>query len=423
MDADPPSPPDQAGPGRPTRLAYLVTHPIQYQAPLLRRIAAMPNLDLHVFFQSDISTRPFHDLGFDRPISWDVPLLDGYAHSFLPARIGSPERITAYLPISKGLGRALRDGRFDALWMHGYVRPYNVVSAFQARAMGVDVLMRDDVHRAGNRRLASREAAKRLHLILMSRLGVGFLATGRLNADYYRELGVAEDHIFTAPYAVDNAHFRRRIAEAAPRRETLRAELGLTDTAPVILFAGKFIARKRPQDLLAAYRAALARIEARGGAAPWLVFAGSGEGLEAMRAASADLGRVRFLGFQSQAQLSALFDLCDLFVMPSAVEPWGLVVNEVMNAGKPVIVTDECGCGPDLVKPGENGFIYPVGDVERLAGHLAELCCDPALRARMAAASLDIVSGWDFEADVRALAAALDWLAARRRPQRRRSAM
>ena len=123
---------------------------------------------------------------------------------------------------------------------------------------------------------------------------------------------------------------------------------------------------------------------------------------------------MRFLGFQTQAELAALFDLCDVFVMPSASEPWGLVVNEVMNAGKPVLVTDQAGCGPDLVRQGHNGYIYPTGDVDALAAHLATLCADAGLRARMGAASLEIISGWDFEADVRALTRALAWSATER---------
>ena len=215
-------------------------------------------MTLHVFFQSDISTRAFHDRGFGEQVAWDVPLLDGYAHSFLPTRLSSPGRVDAIHPISSGLLRALRHGRFDVLWVHGYARPYNVACAFAARAMGLGVLVRDDVHRLGNQRRPLREAVKRTQLTLMSRAGVGFLAVGQLNAAYYRELGVAPDRIFLAPYAVDNAHFRQRIAAAAPHRDALRARLGLHDGAPVLLYAGKFLHRKRPEDLLEAYRRAFA---------------------------------------------------------------------------------------------------------------------------------------------------------------------
>lgn len=389
----------------PLRLAYLVTHPIQYQAPLLRRIAAMPEVALHVFFQSDISTRSYHDRGFGQAITWDVPLLEGYAHSFLPplGRARS-DRVPQY---SRGLAKALRDGRFDALWVHGYARPYNMLALAYALSRGMRLLVRDDVHKRGNQRDPWRERVKKVQMRLLSALGVRFLAIGTLNADYYRELGVNPHNIVLAPYAVDNASFQARIAEASPRREALRAALGLKPEAPVILFAGKFQGRKRAGDLLEAYRMALPRLAAAGAPTPWLVYAGSGETEAAVRAAAEGMEHVRFLGFQNQGQLAGLFDLCDLFVMPSAAEPWGLVVNEVMNAGKPVVVTDEAGCGPDLVHPGENGFIYPTGDVEQLAEHLVTLIAGAALRERMGRRSLEIIDGWNFEKDLSALAWAL----------------
>ena len=81
-------------PSRPSRrrarLAYFVSHPIQYQAPLLRRIAQEPDIDLKVFFSSDQSVRGYHDTGFGVHVKWDVPLLDGYESEFLP-RIGDKD--------------------------------------------------------------------------------------------------------------------------------------------------------------------------------------------------------------------------------------------------------------------------------------------------------------------------------------------
>ena len=111
---------------RPVRLAYLVSHPIQYQAPLLRAIAAEPDIDLTVFFCSDVSVRPHRDDGFGREIAWDVKLLDGYRHEFLPgwADPGSP---TLARPINYGLAKRLRGGKFDVLWVHGFARLASLV--------------------------------------------------------------------------------------------------------------------------------------------------------------------------------------------------------------------------------------------------------------------------------------------------------
>src|SRR5215469_1346672 len=110
-------------PRKKVRLAYLVSHPIQYQAPLLRRIAREPDIDLTVLFGSDFSVRGYKDEGFGREVTWDVPLLDGYRSQFLP-RLRDTGTVSPLSPISRGILRRLRnpDGSpsFDALWVHGY---------------------------------------------------------------------------------------------------------------------------------------------------------------------------------------------------------------------------------------------------------------------------------------------------------------
>ena len=117
---------------------------------------------------------------------------------------------------------------------------------------------------------------------------------------------------------------------------------------------------------------------------------------------------IRFIGFRNQSELPALYDLCDVFVLPSEHEPWGLVVNEAMNAGKPVIVSDRVGAGPDLVEDGVNGFVYPARDVAALADRLRRLIDSPEHRAAMGARALEKVARYGFAADREGLLAALD---------------
>ena len=160
-------------------------------------------------------------------------------------------------------------------------------------------------------------------------------------------------------------------------------------------------------DLAAAYESLVS--EWQGASEPGLLVIGDGE----TRPEFLDwiertgMKSVRYLGFKNQTELPAFFAASDLFVLPGQIEAWGLIVNEVMNASLPVIVTNEVGCGPDLVKPGENGAIYPVGDVTELKRLLGELCGDAGLLARMGARSLDIISSHGFDQNVRQLQAAL----------------
>src|SRR6267378_1967628 len=125
------------------RLAYLVSHPIQYQAPMLRRIALEPDIDLTVFFGSDFSVRDYKDSGFGVSVKWDVPLLDGYRHEFLP-RVGSGSGLSFWRPWTFGLRARLRRGRFDALWIHGYAHRGCLAGIAAAKSLGIPVLLRGE---------------------------------------------------------------------------------------------------------------------------------------------------------------------------------------------------------------------------------------------------------------------------------------
>ena len=119
---------------------------------------------------------------------------------------------------------------------------------------------------------------------------------------------------------------------------------------------------------------------------------------------------IKFLGFKNQTELPGYYDLCDVLVLPSVFEPWGLVINEVMNAGRAVVVSDQVGCGPDLVRPGENGLIFPAGDIAGLRQALLDLTGDPRKCRAMGRKSLEIINRWGFEEDVAGLKQALAYV-------------
>jgi glycosyltransferase involved in cell wall biosynthesis len=388
------------------RLAYLVTHPIQYQAPLLRRLAREPGLDLTVFFCSDFSTKRFLEPTFGRVISWDVPLLEGYRYEFLPA-LGSRDRVSFLRPFNYGLGRRLREGGFQVLWVHGYNRWLHWLAMWSAKKLGLKVLIRDEATLISAPRSVAKRLLKQGFFAGFKRLADGYLAIGSLNREYYRHYGIPDEKIFSVPYAVDNAFFRGGAERAAAGREELRRELGLAPGRPIILFVSKVEPRKRPADLLAAY-IKLTR-NSTGTEPPYLLFVGDGEQRQPLDEVvkEKNLEAVRFLGFKNQTELPAYYDLCDVFVLPSVHEPWGLVVNEVMNAGRAVIISDQVGCGPDLVRNGENGYIFPAGDVAALAAVLSRVLAAPETGRAMGAKSRTIISSWGFAEDLAGLRQAL----------------
>jgi len=391
----------------PYRVAYLVSHPIQYQAPLLRYIVAHSDIELTAFFLSDFSVKGYRDEGFGTTVQWDVPLLEGYPSEVLPA-LGDNQRLTPLRPFVYGLARRLKAGRFDALWMHGYAHQANLRAMMVAKSLGMKVFLRTDSQLASSPTHTLKAWLKARLLRRLFRDVDGFLTAGTANRDYFRHYGASEPRTFLLPFAVDNEFFQCQAVLAHPDRERLRAELGLSPGRPVILFASKFLRRKRAGDLLEAYR--LLSPDGREEPRPYLLFVGDGEQRVAVEAQARRLGwpGVRFLGFKNQTELPPLFDLCDVFVLPADSEPWGLTVNEVMNAAKPVIVTDQVGAAPDLVRDGENGYVVPVGDTAALARRLRDVTGDPSAAHRMGERSLEIIRGWGFREDVAGLRQALD---------------
>jgi glycosyltransferase involved in cell wall biosynthesis len=209
------------------------------------------------------------------------------------------------------------------------------------------------------------------------------------------------------PYAVDNHYFQRRCMEARQGRSALRNELRLDSARPVILFASKLQSRKRCTDLLSAYKN-LSSVPGKE-PHPYLVIVGDGEERAALerQAAENGLDGVRFCGFRNQSELPRFFDMATVFVLPSRHEPWGLIVNEVMNAGRAVVVSDDVGCQPDLVEDGVEGCVFPAGDVAALTDALRRVLATPETAVVMGERALAKIAAWNFEEDVRGLRRAI----------------
>lgn len=371
---------------KPIRLAHLVSHPIQYFAPLYRELATRPEIDLTVYFYSDATTREFHDAGFGRSVAWDTPLLGGYEHRFLPSasRTGISGGFLKRPNID--IVQAIARERYDAMWVHGYAHMTTWLAAIAAQARGTKMLIRDEqtlLHgRSAHKRALKSVALRWLYA------GAYGLYLGEQSRLYFRRYGMARERLFRARYSVDNAYFRARATELAPRRTEVRAALGITDDAPVVLFCGKLIDKKQPLALIEAF----ARV--RADQPSWLLIAGDGELRGAIEEAVTrhNVPNVKLAGFLNQSQLPEAYAAADMLVLPSKLhETWGLVVNEAMNFGLPIVVSDKVGCANELVEHGRNGFIVPHDSVSALADAIAELVRRPELRAQFGARSSTII--------------------------------
>jgi glycosyltransferase involved in cell wall biosynthesis len=393
---------------RKVRLAYLVSHPIQYQAPLLRRVAQEPDIDLTVFFGSDFSVRDYKDAGFGVGVKWDVPLLDGYCHEFLPV-LRDNANPGALSPLNYGIFSRLRGSRrapaFDVLWVHGYSSLNTLQGMLAAKSLDIPVLVRAEPWLGDRDRSGPTLAVKQLFFMLLRGLVDGALPIGTLNAEYWRHYMGEDFPQYRMPYAVDNHYFQDRSEEAREGRPALQEELNLDPARPVILFASKLQSRKRCGDLVEAYK----DLSPGGKPRPYLVIVGDGEERAALerQVAESRLEGVRFCGFRNQSELPRFFDLATVFVLPSRHEPWGLIVNEVMNAGRAVIVSNDVGCQPDLIEDGVEGCVFPAGDVAALTDALRKVLATPETAVAMGQRGLAKVRAWDFEEDVRGLRQAI----------------
>lgn len=380
------------------RLVAVTTHPIQYQAPLFRRLGR--NLDLVVVFMMQQTPEGQARAGFGVKFDWDIPLVEGYAHVFARNASKDPSSNRRNGILLKGHGELLASLRPDALMLMGWF-PRGYMQVIQwARRMRVALICRGESNLLSGQSCLKR-LAKAFYFPRLFAKFKTFSVVGHANRTLYQRYGVPNSRLYFAPYSVDTASFEREYARYRPKaRLSGPWRLG---------FAGKLISKKRPGDMLAAVARCKSkeRIQA--------VVIGDGPLRNVLQSLARQYGvSCEFRGFLNQSQIVAkgYADL-DALVLPSGEnETWGLVVNEAMTGGIPGLVSDMVGCAPDLIQDDVTGYVFRTGNIpdlarciDRLIGRL-ENSNDfaPSVLARISHYSLDrTVAGIEraFEAAVR----------------------
>ena len=378
---------------KPFRLAVINSHPIQYFAPLFKYLNQDSELSVTALYGSDFSLRGGIDHGFKQAITWDIDLLQGYQSVFLGEAAKTRDPKGFWSLVCPQVWSEVRSGKYDALLVHGYSYAVNVLGVLAAKSKGIPVFVRSETQE----RLADAPFKHRIRdavLSLAYRFVDGFFAIGTSNTRYYRQLGIPDSKIFRVPYTVDNARFTQQAALAEGEAMQLKAKYGIPEGDAVVLYASKFMTRKHPDDLIAA----VSRLPNLGRPVT-LFMVGTGELQQALEQQVRDLGmtNVVFGGFVNQALLPKIFAISDVFVLPSEKEPWGLIVNEAMCAGLPIVLSEEIGCVADLVFDGRNGYLTQACDIQGLTEALHKLLSDEARRQAMGGASLAIISEWSYE--------------------------
>ena len=354
------------------RLVILTEIIAPYRIPVFNALAARGDVEPHVIFLSETDPSLRQWQVYREEIRFSYEVLKSYRR-----RIGKFNVLA-----TRGLGAALRGSEPEVILSGGY----NYLAAWQAqrwaRRHGVPFLLWSESNLLDARRkFWWVEAAKRRFI----RGCQGYVVPGTSAAAYIKTFGIAQGQIFIAPNAVDVERFSKAAQEA--RHDPARSErLGLPQR--YLLFVGRFVRAKGVFDLLAAY----ATLPEETRRAVGLVLAGDGEerGELMGRAQQIVPGQVIFPGFLQRDELAAFYALAEALVFPTHSDTWGLVVNEAVACGLPVIATNVAGCVADMVRDGENGYVVPVADPKNLCHAMRRLLDAPEMRERMSHVSFQM---------------------------------
>jgi glycosyltransferase involved in cell wall biosynthesis len=371
------------------RVAILTEIIAPYRIPVFNALARHEGIDLKVIFLSETDPTLRH---------WPVYKDEiRFAYEVLPSwrfRAGRSHWL-----LNTGLSASLKKFSPNAIICGGY----NYAASWQALMLARRRRVRFILWSESNARDARhyRGPIESLKAHFRKRCD-GFVVPGKSAFEYLRSLGAAAEHIFTAPNAVDNSFFAGRVGDIRRQSAAFREKFALPQR--FILFVGRFVPEKGVFDLLDAY----AKLESGVRSEVGLVFAGNGISREELvqRSKRISPGMVCFPGFAQREDLAGLYALADALVLPTHSDTWGLVVNEAMACGLPVIVSEVAGCAADLVEDGCNGYVVPPRDSEKLRVAIDSLVRQPALRQQMRARSLERIQGYSPDACAEGLAAA-----------------
>jgi glycosyltransferase involved in cell wall biosynthesis len=341
-----------------------------YRIPVFNALAQRSDVDLHVIFlaETDHTVRQWRVYKDEITFSYEV----------LPSWRWRAGKLS--LLVNRGLRSALRAANPQTIICGGYNYPASWEALWWARDRNVRFVLWSESNQHDKRSgLGGVEWLKR-HFLNSCR---AFVVPGRSSCDYLQILGASKEDIFTAPNAVDNAFFAAQAERVRRQPTAFRDKVGLP--ARFILFAGRLIPEKGVFDLVDAYAKLGDEMRSEVG----LVFAGDGASRDelARQAKQISPGTVYFPGFAQREDLAGFYAQAEMLVFPTRSDPWGLVVNEAMACGLPIVVSSVAGCAADLVEDGGNGFVVPPGDSRQLSLAINSILSQPELGRQMRARS------------------------------------
>jgi glycosyltransferase involved in cell wall biosynthesis len=342
------------------KLAIITTHPIQYNSPFFKLLTERKVITPKIFYTwGETVLQSKYDPGFGKTITWDIPLLEGYEYEFIKNIAKDKGSHHFYGIINPGLITKIKEWQPDAILVYGwkFQSHLKVIRYFKNK---IPVYFRGDSTLLDKENRLRRLFKSVVLKWVYSHVDRAFY-TGIHNKEYFLSYGLKEPQLKKGPHAVNNCRFQNKDARYSNDAFNWRKELSIETNSIIFLFAGKLEPKKGIEVLLEAFEKIVKQNT-------WLIIAGNGKEERYLKSRFKDLPNLCFLDFQNQGTMPVLYQVCDVFVLPSngPNETWGLSINEAMASGKPVIASDRCGGAIDLIDEGETGYIFKAGDIEEL---------------------------------------------------------
>ena len=378
------------------QLAIITTHPIQYNAPLFKYLAAQELFNIKVFYTWSQASRIVHDKDFGIDREWDINLLNGYDYTFVDNISTKPGSHHYKGIINPSLIEEVEQFKPDAILIYGwkFQSHFKLMRHFHSK---VTILFRGDSTLLDEHLGFSLKKFLRFNFLkwVYSHVDIA-LSPGKASDEYFTACGLKKKQIICAPHTVDNDFFSSDNEQKEQAAKEWRQQLGIPDEHKVFLFAGKLEPKKDPELLINAFSKLLQKRQDI-----HLIIVGSGilesklkalvssisipistnitQPITDLRQLTTDktkltshilrlMSHVYFLPFQNQSLMPIVYRLADVFVLPSKGpgETWGLAVNEAMASGRPVILSNKCGSASELIEEGINGYIFEAGNESSL---------------------------------------------------------
>lgn len=370
------------------KLAIVISHPIQYYAPLFKMLAQRKIIKLKVFYTfSQTSSGEQIDPGFQKIIEWDIPLLEGYDYEFVENIAARPGTYHFNGIVNPTLIKAINEWKPDFILVYGWSFKSHLkcLRYFKGK---IPVLFRGDSTLLNDKYFLKALMRKCFLSWVYKHIDYA-LYVGTSNKAYYLSNGIKQRQLFFAPHAVDNARFDdfNGVYEKIAREK--RKKLQINDEDIVFLYAGKLMSLKNIDMLVNAFlRIGESKVR--------LLIVGNGDNEDLLKEMAKGDSRIHFIPFQNQTDMPWVYRMGDVFILPSNSETWGLSVNEAMASSRAIMVSDKCGCAVDLVVSAKNGYIFKSNSLLDLIEKM-KLMMDRKLVYEMGEQSNHIIKNWSFE--------------------------